>query len=75
MGEVLDKSAIEVAETQEGLKILNLLGSGPIGDCHQFGRVHANLIVGYDHAEVFDGILLKEAFLGFQEQVFLLESL
>jgi hypothetical protein len=74
LGIIFDEATIKVAEAEEGLEFLNGLGLGPFGDTGNLGRVHANGSFGNDDTEIFDGRLVKGAFLRFEEEVVFLEA-
>ena len=69
IGEILDKGAVEVAETQETSYILDCQRSGPIGDSLNLDRVHFDRAITNEYPEVLDFTLMKPALLGLEEEV------
>ena len=72
---ISDKPTIEVAETQEGLGLLDCGGDRPLGDASDFGRVHANLAIGNNDTQVFNGGFIKGTLLRFEIEIKLAKTL
>ena len=68
---MFDKTAIEVAETKERLKVFEFLRDRPLGDTWNFGQVHFDMSFGDDDTKIFNGGFIEEAFFGFEVEVVL----
>lgn len=64
--EILNELAIEVGEAEESPNVLKVVGFQPVGDRGGFTMVHAYATRLNDHAEVFNAVIVKLAFLGLQ---------
>ena len=75
MREVGDEPAVEVGEAHEGLHLLLGHGYWPLHDSSNLDRVHLNMILGDDDAEVHNMCLLKIAFVMLQIEFVLAQAL
>ena len=75
LGEIMNKPMVEVNEAQELLKVLFVVGYRPISKCFNLLRVHPELPLKNDNAQVFHFKGLKDALLGFEEKLVKTQSL
>lgn len=68
-GVILDKSAVEITEAEEGLEIFEFLREWPVGNAGKFCRVHFDLAMRNDDAKVVDRRLVKGTFLRLEVEV------
>ena len=73
--EVFDEPSIEVGEPEEGLHLLLVRRSGPLGDTGNLDWIHRDGVVGDDDSEVFDRGFLEFAFVGTEVELMLLQQL
>ena len=62
---MFDKTAVEVTEAKEGLKVFKLFRDRPLCDSRDFCGVHFNASFRYNDAQVFDGSFVEETLFGF----------
>jgi len=70
-----NKTTIEVAETKEGLGLLDCCGDRPLGNASNLGRVHANLAIGNNDTQVFNRGFIKGTLLWFEVEIKLAKTL
>ena len=63
---VVDESAIKVAEAKEGLDLFDFGRTWPFSNALDFGGIHADVSIVNNNAKVFNGSLIKRAFLGLE---------
>src|ERR1700677_2410378 len=73
-GKVLDKAAIKVGKTKEGLDFFDLFGARPILNTFDFLRIHSNAFFRDDKTKEFYFFLFEKAFLRFKEEIVLVQS-
>ena len=73
--EVLDEPSIEVGESEEGLYLLLVRRSGPLGDTGNLDWIHRDGVVGDDDSEVLNRGFLEFAFVGTEVELMLLQQL
>jgi hypothetical protein len=74
-GEISYEAAIEVAESQEASDVLNGGWSGPFRDSFNLYGIHFDFPLTNNDTEVFHLLFVEGAFLGFQEEVVVLDFL
>ena len=73
--EVFDEPSIEVGEPKEGLHLLLVRQSGPLGDTGDLDWIHRDGVVGDDDSEVLDRGFLEFAFVGTEVKLMFLQKL
>ena len=73
--EVFDEPSIEVGESEEGLHLLLVRRSGPLGDAGNLDLIHRDGVVGDDDSEVFDRSLLEFAVVGTEVKLMFFQKL
>ena len=71
MGEVFDKSVIEIAKAEKRLNFLDSCRTRPSCNTSKFGRIHTYLAIRDDDAKVFDESFIEKTFFRFQVKVVL----
>jgi hypothetical protein len=74
LGEVFDKSLVEIGKPDETPDFFKFRGWGPISDGLYLDRVHGNFAGADDQSEVVDMGLLKFALLGSEVQIVFFET-
>ncbi|KAI0312979.1 hypothetical protein OF83DRAFT_1036300, partial [Amylostereum chailletii] len=75
LGKVLDEVTVEVSKPEEQLDILDIARGGPFSDARYLDRIHSNLVMQDNQAEVLNRILFKDTFLRLEEEVIVLQAL
>ena len=70
----MDESTVKVAKAKEGLDLLDFGRTWPFSNALDFGGIHADISIVNNNAKVFNGSLIKRAFLGFEIEVVLGET-
>ena len=70
----MDESAIKVAKAKEGLDLFDFGRSWPFSNALNFGGIHADVSIVNNNPKVFNGSLIKRAFLRFEIKVVLGET-
>jgi hypothetical protein len=73
-GVIVDEAMVKVAKAKEGLNLLDLGRTWPFSNALDFGGIHADVSIVNNNAKVFNGSLIKRAFLGFEIEVVLGDS-
>jgi len=73
--EVFDEPLIEVGEPEEGLHLLLVRRSGPLGDTGNLDWIHRDRVVEDDDSEVLDRGFLEFAFVGMEVKLMFLQKL
>jgi hypothetical protein len=68
---VVDESAVKVAKPKEGLDLFDFSRTWPFSNALDFGRIHADVSIVNNHAQIFNRSLIKRAFLRFEIKVIL----
>ena len=74
VGEIDGKTLAEICEFEKGLDLFQVRRDRPIANSLCLHDVHQNACGGDRKSEEFDGMSMKEGFLGFDVQVILLKS-
>jgi len=69
VGEVSNKSAVEISKTKESSNLFDSRGDQLILNFFQFQGVHGNFSFFDNHSQIFDLCLVKFTFWGFQVKV------
>ena len=62
---MFDKTAVEVTEAKEGLKVFKIFRDRPLCDFRDFCGVHFNAFFRDNNAKVFDGGFVEETLFRF----------
>jgi hypothetical protein len=71
---IVDESTVKVAKAKEGLDLLDFGRSWPFSNASDFGGIHADVPIVNNNAKVFNGVLIKRAFLRLEIEVVLGET-
>ena len=64
VGEIDDKMLVEICESKKGLDLFQVPRDWPIANSFCFRDVHRNACGGDHKSKEFDGMSMKEGFLG-----------
>ena len=73
--EFVNKSSIIIEETEKRLCFLEVGRSRPATDSFHFDGVHHDVVFRDDETKVLHGLLIEEAFFGFEEEFVFSESM
>ena len=71
---IMNESTVKVVKAKEGLNFLDFGRTWPFSNALDFGRIHADVSIVNNYAQVFNGSLIERAFLQFEIKVVLGET-